>query len=284
MKISELPEDIRLIAEKRREEGFMNKDSDQLSRAFSWGDAPEGPELWYYIECNMDLEKQYNRIREINNLPMNVADVVESLKESRKKTRREGSITVYNLLGAEETTEEPVKPVKFSGLISDLPEPIKSRAIDCRNKEFPGSTNDSIITAFDWGKTSEGHGIWDNVFHGDFESFHKSHSIQLKQETNNNETKPTIMPKIPDSAIAELELIIIEHGNKHNSDRPIVIIENKKTDVDPINIMYRIGGTGPFTLMVHAQRKCFHVSFSGAGSWVHKDYAMEVSRWMELNL
>jgi hypothetical protein len=67
----------------------------------------------------------------------------------------------------------------MSKLISQLPESIKQRALECQRECTKGfsKTTDILEDAFCWESTDEGDYVWDSVSDSDYTLFHFHHNL-----------------------------------------------------------------------------------------------------------
>jgi len=77
----------------------------------------------------------------------------------------------------------------MSKLISELPEVIKLRALECQRNEMDGIYNkitNELVFAFCWHDTKEGANIWNEVNKSNYELFYKFHEkIPINNNTSN---------------------------------------------------------------------------------------------------
>lgn len=64
----------------------------------------------------------------------------------------------------------------MSRLISELPENIRKIAMQYQHKDG----EDALIYSFSWGKTKEGHDIWNAVYRNNYQPFYDFYSTKQK--------------------------------------------------------------------------------------------------------
>jgi hypothetical protein len=74
----------------------------------------------------------------------------------------------------------------FSGLISDLPEPIKQLALLRKKESNFTKDSDEIAEAFSWSRTKEGDDFWADISIGDFKLYKDMYGSSLQTFTNFN--------------------------------------------------------------------------------------------------